>query len=153
VERRDGLKCGFCGEERWAEVWVLWRGEMSCSQCRCCGEERWAAVSVGSVERRDGLHCGCCGEISPPHPAIGPHITCFPAHRLFKYRQKSIYFLCSRVLMFLKLSVLRVSFITSHDWVQWIGVRPCCWCYAFCFWQSLGVSFIEWVWLLLFIIQ
>jgi len=26
VERIDGLKCGFCGEERWAEVWVLWRG-------------------------------------------------------------------------------------------------------------------------------
>ena len=31
VERRDGL------------------------QCECCGEEKWAAVSVGAVERRDGL--------------------------------------------------------------------------------------------------
>jgi hypothetical protein len=64
-----------CGEERWAPVWVLWRGEMGCNvgaverrdglQCGCCGEERWAAMwvlwrgevgcSVGAVERRDGL--------------------------------------------------------------------------------------------------
>jgi len=45
VEGRDGL----------LSVWILWRGEMSCSKCGCCGEERWAAVSVGSVERRDEL--------------------------------------------------------------------------------------------------
>ena len=38
VEGRDGLQCGYCGEER------------------------WAAVSVGAVERIDGLQCGCCGE-------------------------------------------------------------------------------------------
>ena len=67
MERRDGLQCGCCGEERWALVWVLWIGEMGCSKCGCCGkerwatvnvgaeEERWAAVSVGAVERRDGL--------------------------------------------------------------------------------------------------
>jgi hypothetical protein len=32
---------GCCGEERWAAVWVLWRGELGCS--------------VGVVGRRDGL--------------------------------------------------------------------------------------------------
>ena len=41
MERRDGLQCGCCGEEIWALVWLLWRGEMGCS--------------VGAVDRRDGL--------------------------------------------------------------------------------------------------
>jgi hypothetical protein len=25
VERRAGLWCGCCGDERWTVVWVLWR--------------------------------------------------------------------------------------------------------------------------------
>jgi hypothetical protein len=30
-EGRGGLQGGCCGEERWAAVWVMWRGEMGCS--------------------------------------------------------------------------------------------------------------------------
>jgi len=82
------VKCGCCGVERGAAVSVGTVERKDGLQCGCFGEERWAAVIVGAVERRDGPQRACCWEISPPRRGIGPQITCFPAHRLFKFRQK-----------------------------------------------------------------
>jgi hypothetical protein len=62
VGRRDGLQCGCCGEERWAAVWVLWRGEMGCS--------------VGVV----GRYLLPCQELDPKLPVF-QHIGCLISDR------------------------------------------------------------------------